>query len=192
MWEIHLLGPDEVLDELSRGLAGRDPTVVKLPDRYVLRASAFATMADADTVRAEGEGIVKSLSGIARLLLGSEVPIGLGSVAEVRSDGSRSIYVQLQGASVMMGGLASVSVTRANGTVEEHHPSDPAAEWLRAALKDANLAKALRLRDAGDLSWTALYRIFEVIEAAIGETSIVSKGWASRSEIRALTIPRTA
>ena len=185
MWEVHLLGPQHVLDQLARALAGEDPTVVKVQDRFVLRASAFDSAGTADGVRAEGKRVVESLSGIARLLLDSDEPVSLGSVAEVRSDGSRSIYVQLEGASLRLkGGFASVVVTHADGTVEEHRHSDPASSWLRASLADPSLAKAIRLRDRGDLSWSALYRIFEVIEASVGEKAIVAKGWASKSDIR--------
>jgi hypothetical protein len=83
------------------------------------------------------------------------------------------------------GGLTSIVVTRADGTVEEHRPSDPAPKWLARALANQSVARALRLRDADGLSWTDLYRLYEVVEKGAGEgNAIVTSGWATQSQVR--------
>ena len=82
------------------------------------------------------------------------------------------------------GGLISTVVTRADGSVEERRASDPAPRWLSAALTDPAIAKALALRDAKSLSWTDLYRLFEVISAGVGgDNWLASNGWTSRATI---------
>jgi hypothetical protein len=160
---------------------------VKVGDQVVLRSSAFETLADAGAARAEADRIVDALSGISRVLLESERPLGISSVAEVGPDGTRrNVFVQLEPAVIRMtAGLVSMAITHPDGTVEERRPSDPAPVWLAKALAEAQAARALRLRDAAPLSWTALYRLFEVIETGVGGADvIVAKDWISKSQMR--------
>ena len=79
----------------------------------------------------------------------------------------------------------SLQVTHADGSVEERRPSDPAPAWLRKALAAPEAARALRLRDKTSLSWTELYRLFEVIvDGSGGADAIVEAQWASRTQLR--------
>lgn len=56
--------------------------------------------------------------------------------------------------------------------------------YLQLSEIDENVAKVLRLWERNRLSWTDLYRIYEVIEHDISENYIMSKGWASKSDIK--------
>jgi len=185
-WEVHVSGPQSILDELVYAFDDGDITLTRVGDQFVLRSRTLQNLADSAAVRSEAERIVEALSGISRVLLQSDRPLNVASLAEVRADGTRNIFVQVEPAVLRVGaGLVSVVVTHSDGRIEEHRPSDPAPIWLGRALSDAATARALRLRDAGHLSWTDLYRLYEVIEAgAGGADGILAKDWISRSQLR--------
>jgi hypothetical protein len=109
----------------------------------------------------------------------------VSSVTAVTPDGKRNIFLQLEPAVLKIrGGLTSIVVTRADGKVEGHRPY-PAPKWLARALANPNAARALRLRDTDDVSWTDLYRLYEVIEAGAGGVDVIAaKGWPLKSQVR--------
>jgi hypothetical protein len=185
-WEVAIVGPPAVLAELQHAFPiGGDPSLVSVEGRWVLRSGRFEPVADAQAVFQEAEGIIISLSGIARLLLAAEAPLTIGGVTEVRANGTRVNYVQpATGGATLGPSIASTVATRLGGVVEEHRPSDRSPAWLRRAIADPEVARALRLRDAGDMSWTDLYRLFEIVRAAAGGEEVVrARGWATRSEL---------
>jgi hypothetical protein len=141
---------------------------------------------DVDAVRAKAERIVEALSGIARLLTGVGSALKVESLARVRESGARDYFLQLEPGVLRLSGSAiSMLVMRQDGTTEERGPLDRAPEWLTKALSDVSMAKALRLRDDAGLSWTDVYRLFEVIEAGAGGTeALVGNGWTSVNQTR--------
>jgi hypothetical protein len=185
-WEVQITGPVHVLDELARVFVGQDQRVTKGADEFLLRSRTFEGMADASEVRNEAVRITAALSGLSRVLLQTETSLGVGSVVEVMRSGSRSVFVQLEGVAARgTVGLVSVVVTHVDGKVEEHRPADPAPSWLARALENPAAAHALRLRDVGALSWTDLYRLWEVVVAgAGGKEQVVAKGWTTREALR--------
>ena len=184
-WEIVLRGPESTLEELTRSCKDRGITIVRTSEGFVLKSSRFAGLEDVSEVRRQATPIVESLSGISRILLQSEASLGIGSVVEVRPNGSRNIFVELEPAVLRVpGGLVSMQVSHADGSVEERRPSDPAPAWLTKALETPEAARALRLRDKRDLSWSDLYRLFEVVVAGAGGAEVVvGEGWASRTQL---------
>jgi len=185
-WEVHVTGPHAVLNELANAFRDGDPVFIRDGDQLILRSHTFNELAEPNAVRAHAEAIVEALSGMSRLLLQSAERLTVSNVTEVRSDGTRNIFVQLEPAVLnISAGLGSIEVTHADGRVEEHRPSDPAPNWLAKASRNPAVARALRLRDAGSLSWADLYRLYEVIEeGAGGEGAIVAAGWSTRGLLR--------
>lgn len=184
-WEIVLGGPEPVLEELTHAFRDSSTRVVRTGDGFVLKSATFGDLADARQVRERAMSIVESLSGISRLLLQSAESLRIGSVVEVRPNGTRNIFVELEPEVLRIsGGLVSLQVSRADGSIEERRPSDPAPAWLGKALGTPEAARALRLRDKQDLSWTDLYRLFEVVVSGAGGTQvIIDEGWASRAQL---------
>jgi hypothetical protein len=130
----------------ARQFNSDDLSLVKTDERLLLRSRLFDDLVDANSVRAEADRIVDALSGISRLLLRSEDRLKVSSVTQERGDGTRHTFLQAEpGVLRLRGGLASIVITRANGTVEERRPSDPVPRWLARALGDPAVARALRL-----------------------------------------------
>lgn len=184
-WEVAVRGPESVLEELTHALQSSPNTIIRSKDGFVLLGDTFAGLRSEAEVRLEAQRVVEALSGICRMLLQSDTALSIASIAEVRPDGTRNIFVQLEpGVLSITGGLVSLRVTRSDGSVEERRPSDPALAWLTKALETPEAARALRLRDKRSLSWTDLYRLFEVIvDGAGGTDTIVNAGWASRTQL---------
>ena len=185
-WEVVLRGPEPILEELTQAFKHNESTIVKSNDAFILRSSNFVNLKDAAEVRLKAAPMVEALSGISRMLLQSEAPLGIASLVEIRSDGSRNIFVELEPAVLRItAGLVSVQVSHLDGSIEERRPSDPASTWLRKALATPEAARALRLRDKSPLSWTDLYRLFEVIVDRVGGAEVIAtEGWASRTQLR--------
>jgi hypothetical protein len=185
-WEVVLRGPGPILEELAHTFHENENMIVRSKDGFVLRSTRFVNLTNAADVRLKATPIVEALSGISRMLLQSEASLGIASLAEVRPDGSRNIFIELEPAVLRItAGLVSVQVSHLDGSIEERRPSDPAPKWLTKALATPEAARALGLRDKGPLLWTDLYRLFEVIvEGAGGSAAIVTAGWASRTQLR--------
>jgi hypothetical protein len=184
-WEVDITGDPADLRRLSEAMRGGDTLICDRDGTFVLRSAQFDSLEDANDVRAHAQEIVASLSGYSQLVLGTHKPIKVGSVVMVRDDGTKNVFVQLEPVIIRARVLlASLSVTRADGTVEHHGPADSVKDWLEAAGQDPAVAKALRLRNADSLSWVELYRIYEVVEGGVGRPHIVASGWVKDPEIR--------
>lgn len=181
-WEARLAGPVNAIAEMARQFTGRE---LNITNEGILRSSTLDKADGPDAVRSEANRIAVALSGICRLLIGSEQPIRVDALTQILDDGKRNIFMTLEPAVFRItGSLISTVVTRADGSVQERRASDPAPKWLSAALTDPTIAKALALRDAKSLSWTDLYRLFEVISAGLGgDNQLISNGWTSRAII---------
>ena len=182
-WEVQITGSVQVLDELARVFVGPDLTVRKRSNEFFLQCRSFDRLTTATEVRNEAMRVGETLSGVSRVLLQSESSLRVGAVYELTSG---SVFIQPEPAVLRItGGLTSIVVTRPDGKLEEHRPADAAPIWLARALGDPASERALRLRDVGDLSWTDLYRLFEVIvEGAGGKDQIVAKGWVTHETMR--------
>jgi hypothetical protein len=185
-WEIGVTGSEAVLGHLAEVLKDSEVRLVRVGDAFVLRAPEFESLADAESVRARGNEIVEALSAVARLELQSGEPLKVGRVARAKAGDRRDYFLHVEpGRLRITGGLTSIIVKRADGTVEEHRPADAVPAWLSKVLLDRNKLRALRLRDSNSLAWPDLYRLFEVIEAGLGgEASLLARGWVTRDTIR--------
>lgn len=103
-WEVRLTGPQAVLRELERAFREGELSFSRDGDQLLLRGRAFDNLVDAREVRSEAERIVEALSGISRLLLQSESPLKVSHVAEVKADGRRNIFLQVEPAVLRISG----------------------------------------------------------------------------------------
>ena len=186
-WRIQLVGDPADLRMLSESMCGGNTSICEAEGKYVLRSEELDKLQDAGRARARAEEIAVSLSGASRIILGTHKPLKVGGMIQIRDDGTRTTFALQDEPAVTRERVfpASVSITRKDGTVERHRPADRVEEWLEAAAQDPSIAKALRLRNAGNLTWVELYRIYEVIAGDMGgESAIVAVGWAEKAEIK--------
>jgi len=177
-WEVQLTGDPTDLRMLTDAFTGGEVQVAQPGQECVLRSSQFELLDSAASVRECAIELVTALSGSARLVLGARQAIGVGAVYRVRPDGKRDITVLVGQA---LSHERALPITVVHGT-QIYRPADPISMWLPLVAQDPVVAKALRLRDADDLDWVDLYRLYEVIENDVGHL-MHRLGWASRNEL---------
>jgi hypothetical protein len=183
-WEVSIVGDARDLRQLSHSFQGDGTEVAETPTGWVLRAKELDGLPDYSKVRQRATEILRAISGAARLLLGSETALRAGALIEHRDDGTTNTVLSVDSAVVRVrGSLVSLIVTRADGTVEQHHPAEPAPAWVRLAAVDELVARALRLRDQGALEWVDLYRLFEVMESDTSVSEMVHQGWTTERAV---------
>ena len=182
-WEVQIVGDAADLAMLAETFTGPAVFVEVRNGEHVLRSEKFGEHDSADEIRRKAEEIMTALSGSARLVLGAQGSLGVGTVYRVKPDGGRDKFVHIEPVELRFRALPpTVKITRTDGSVEIKRPADPIASWLEKAAGDQAVAKVLRLRDEDDLGWVELYRIYEVIEADVG--SIPTQGWATEKALR--------
>lgn len=180
-WEFGLEGEAADLGMLRDAFADSAEKIFERDGRCWMRFSRGSAEEDAEDALEHARELVQRMSGLARLYLQSPRPITLsGVVYAVDADGKRGVTVFIPTAHFRMRVYPPTVI--AGGKVSR--PGDPVRRHLPAAASEPQLQRALRLRDAGALTWVDLYRLFEVIEAAISQKTIISKGWANRTDIR--------
>lgn len=185
-WEAQITGDASDLRMLADSLETGNVQLSKSEHGYVLRALEFEPLDSAGAVRDRAIEIVKVLSGSARLALGIHRSLNLGAVYRVRPDGTRdtTLFAEPIVADLRLMPV-TLMVTRADGTTEAHKPADPVSRWLPLAMRNPTVARALRLRNADDLGWTDLYRLYEVIEGDVG-SRMYEFGWVTPNECKSL------
>ncbi len=115
-WEVILRGPESILEELTHAFHQDENTIIRSANGFVLRSSKFVNVTDAADVRLKATHIVEALSGISRMLLQSEAPLGIARLVEIRPDGTRNMFVELESAVLRItAGLVSLQVTHPDG-----------------------------------------------------------------------------
>lgn len=139
-WVVTLSGSAHTLEELSKVFNSPDLCIQKDHNVFVLKSRDFADLGSYDQVRDHTTEILTSLNGAAKLSLGSGSPIKIGSISEIRDDGTRHTYVSaaVVGASATI--TCSVVVIHADGTIEESHPADP-ANYLDGSIEERRTRK---------------------------------------------------
>ncbi len=184
-WVVTLSGSAHTLEELSKVFDAPEICILKNNDKYILKSKDFAALGSYDQVRDHTTEILTPLNGAAKLSLGSGSPIKIGSISEIRDDGTRYTYVSAEvvGASATI--TCSVVVIHADGTIEESHPADPAIAWMVLSKRDAHVKNALRLIENDFETWYGLYKVFEIIREDAG--NIVKRGWCAEAELKRFT-----
>lgn len=180
-WVVTLSGSAQLLEELSKVFNSPDLCIQKEHDAFVLKSRDFADLGSYDQVRDHTTEILTSLNGAAKLSLGSGSPIKIGSISEIRGDGTRHAYITMT-SSIVVSATCSVTVIHADGTIEEDRPAAPVVTWFELSKRDARVKWALRLIENDFETWPGLYKIYDVIEEDVGY--IPRKGWCTETELK--------
>jgi hypothetical protein len=186
-WEVQLQGGASDLEHLARNFITGALVVLwaQGDGSYLLRAASFAACSSPDALFAEGRKIATLLSGVLRLVRGSDEPLRIGTAYRTNPQGNRDIVVPLKGVSARgTAGDLTPTVTDASGAVIPP-PSARTVTILNLALADAAVEKALRLLATDSTNWVGLYRIFEVIEEDVGgEHGLVRRQWTPTAQVK--------
>lgn len=185
-WRIRVTGEQVDLAELPRLLTDPRAVVVQAGADFFLLSTDFDDLTEPAAVRAAAEELVARVSGALRLYTQTECRLTVDQVQRQQPDGTWQGFVELTGNA---SGRASAHASLSGGVEPPPGPSTVDRQ-LTLAASDRHGAKVLRLYHPGHtLIWENLYRLYEVIEGAMGGTykgqaAIVSAGWASEDDIK--------
>ncbi|WP_202841514.1 hypothetical protein [Luteimonas saliphila] len=178
-WEVQLAGEAFDLDQLVLAMAVTDPSINSTERGYMLRYSAFESLSMHQEVRDVATDLLKAFNGIVCLLLGSRQTISVASVAKRDAEGGWDALITMH-ETVRFRDVLDTSVTQPDGKATHHHAADPAAQWLKLAVADPNVAKVFRLLAPPPASWATLYKVYEVIvDDMKGPACISQAAWAT-------------
>jgi len=165
-WEVKITGAPSDLRLLAEAFGNPERTIVERESEFFLGGTDFDHLDDAVAVRDKAREVISSVSGASRLFLGAKRPLEVDQVVRVDEEGRRHPTV-FPGPAVLTLCVPpiSLSVTRADGTVERHLPADPVVAAAHRASGSEAVRKVLRLRDRDELVWVNLTVIAEVIQA---------------------------
>jgi hypothetical protein len=135
---------------------------------------------DPDAVRCNAVKLLSLVNGAAQLVLREFEPVELGEAVDwVHPNGRlkrrlrETIVLRIRSGS-------QVSVDEGNRALGK-----AIQDYMTVARQDARFADVLRIWGSRHPhSWDTLYKLKEKIEAAVGLTQIVQRGWATESELR--------
>lgn len=187
-WSVPLLGHQFDLEVLARSF--RDDPRVESDGKggYILRASRFEQLADAEAVRAEADRIVSEMNGAGRIFSESyENVTAANQVRRENQTGGEDAHVFITD-SVRVRSSVSAVVLKAGGATEEVVESPPPipSDTLALAMKNADFAQALRFMSQEPPTWHNLYKVWELVKRNV-RGRITEEGWATEGEIERLT-----
>jgi hypothetical protein len=106
-WEVYLSASPTLLDELPKRFRTDELSFRREGNQLVIRSQELDGLTDIDIVRAHSDRLTDALSGISRLLVGSDSAMALDSIAQVRADGSKNVFLHLEPAVIRLGDLHS-------------------------------------------------------------------------------------
>jgi len=184
-WAVCLSGDSSDLGMLAESFKGPEFAITKEGDEFLLTSPEFESLNDAGSIHQHSLKFVEIMNGAIRLALDSRKAVAVSAVYNRQKDGRRDVYIFPEPVVAKCRVLATVTITRLDGTVETYHPADPVQDWMKIASSDGAVATALRLIGSGVSDWVNLYRIFEVVAADCGGVSgIESQGWATSKAMR--------
>src|SRR5687767_10612330 len=92
-WRVGVQGPAGDLEYLAGRLTQGPIRIDKDIDGYVLELDSFEGLKEAADVLAEGERVIKLLSGVVKLRRNSIEQLKAGPVTKVHADGRRDAFV---------------------------------------------------------------------------------------------------
>ncbi len=179
-WVVTLSGGARALEELSKVFDTPDLCIQKENTGFSLKSEKFKDFASYEEVQESVTNILSTLNSATKFVLGFNTPVTIGSITKIRDDGTSHGYITVT-SSLAVSHTCSVTVIRADGTIEEDCPAEPIVTWFELSKRDPHVAWALRLIGDDFKTWSGLYKIYEAIEADVG--SIPGKGWCTKTEL---------
>lgn len=184
-WYVRLQGRRCDLQELPKLFSSPDVTVSEQDGVYVLKSRKFSELEDPYEVFDIAAHILELVHGVAKLTLGDFEAVKADAVWRFDEEGHKHaamVFAETIPITVRVGGTATATVLRANGTIDSEQSSPVSTSRLTAALQHDGIARALiYMREP---SWWNLYKIYEVIgEEVGGKEEIWKAGWATKQEL---------
>ena len=182
-WEVCLTGHQATLEMLSNVVQNEVLTIRYDGGRCYISSALFEDCNSADEVLEKSERFVETLSGFVRLTDGRKHRIAVSTVTEQMQDGTARDNLFFREKLELRSTLAVV-VTYKDGSTKTVGPKQLFTDKAALCLSSPSLARALSIYGQGELDWSNLYRVLEIIlNNCGGENGLKSEGWAKKGDI---------
>ena len=189
LWKGWLEGHQFDLEALSDLFSADDPLVAQdaSGDYYV--ESAALQDSDGKIDANAAQALIRRINGAARAVNSGFRPVSLSG----RYNDSSGAATVVGSAALVMGRMrlqATGVVTDSKGNIVSSSPAAPSgSRYLQLANQDRDVADALWVLGQSDpLDWYDIYKVWEIVEHAIGGSGQVQKlGWTTKADINRLT-----
>jgi hypothetical protein len=170
------------LDRLAWSFPTGDPRVGVDDHGHYLTGSALDGLLDDGSILYErASSMLRRVNGVARALDGDFRPVSL--TGRFSDETGRQSHVVI--ADVIEVRDQALPITAVLGGVPQEPPR-PGPGYLGLSERNSDVADALNIRGTpgAQLSWSDLYKVFEIVRDSVGgERVIVKNGWVSQSAI---------
>jgi hypothetical protein len=185
-WFVRLTGATPDLNRLLEGLPAGNLWVTQAEGDYWLGATELGGVDDAEAAKARAEEIIAYLNGLAKTRIDDFREVRFAGLKRV--NGEERQYRWVEDTMTRMTDSVSLTVTHADGTVEQVDTAIRLDADTAVAMHNESVQQALRLFGAGDRQWGELYKVLEIIEADVGGGSAIdAAGWVSAATLRRFT-----
>lgn len=184
-WKAWLEGHEFDLGTLRELFRAGDPLVAQDPsDGYYVESSALQD-SHGQLDHSAAEPLVKRINGVARAADQGFRPVHLRG-RYTAPDGTTSVVALVDTAEARSKVSAAVVVS---GGIPVPQPPPKGPRYVKLAEQDADVADVLRvLGQPGSLDWYDIYKIWEIVEHAVGGSrQVVARGWVTKADIDRLT-----
>lgn len=146
-WLALLDGDSADLGMLAEALSSAQCHVLRRDNGFALRSDLFDGETSADDILRVAREVACRLSGASMTLLGTQRAFEVGRLVRVDDDGREHAFVFPEpGVLIIRGFPPSITLTRADGSVETRRPGDPLNGWMSLAFANDTVARALRIQ----------------------------------------------
>lgn len=181
-WAVVLDGDDGTLANWEKLLdPGFDPIIQRLPDtgEIALRSEEFEEFSSAKDVHGFAVNLINDINGSVKSICNTG-RVEVGSICEIRKNGSTQQYVFLVGQMVEVGDIAAIITVSTGGKPPIPQPS-MVQKWVKLALQDDIVSDMLK-HIGDETSWYNLYKAYEGVRALSNRTGgLHNKPWAPES-----------
>jgi len=185
-WKIQLIGDQFDLKELNKSFSNVDGfSITREKDVYYLTSAEFDSCETSKEVKLKAIDILDVLNGAKTLSLGGNVPLQCGSIVKENPNGTKEHFVEIID-KITLRDSFSITIKDSEGKIiDEVHLADEVPKWLIYGLRDEKIKRALRIYGKERHSWAGLYKVYEIIEDAVGGLQkITERDWATKSSIK--------
>jgi len=185
-WKILLIGDDFDLQELEKSFRDSDILkIVKEKDGYFFISTEFDQCKSRSEVKNQALSILDILNGAKTLALGSNTPLKLGYLVREKADGTLEIIEETHDIITATDSASIIEKDSESKIAKEIHPADDVPKWLTFGFHNDKVKRALRIYGKERHTWTGLYKVYEIIESAVGgKKTIIKKEWTTESSIK--------
>lgn len=187
-WSVELVGDAGELEHLAGSLSTTGATVYRddRDGKFALASDSFALAESSENVVELARLLLMKINGAHRLTLGRRLDIRLGAVCQENDHGTQNRFVQLEGLGLCTRMGTPTAISGGHGLTQSPAASSPLESLLGMGQTDPTVGKILRLLGRDDFAtWPALYRVFEVIQAAVsGDPELVKLCLGSKNQRR--------